>query len=144
MATNKNSRIDSKEFVEKFLGELKAILESDTFVIERDLDILPKKRNEIAKDLYTTTNTMAALEFDANDVCEELKAITVEDYAETMLDDRNVAAPPFFVFYRNIQTRDVYIKVKIRIGRLEKYFVFLSILLVILNLAHCHMRVKFL
>ena len=114
MATNKNSRIDSKEFVEQFLSELKTILESDTFVIERDLDILPKKRNERAKDPYTTINTMAVLEFDANDVCEELKAITVEDYAETMLDDRNEAAPPFFVFYRNIQTRDVYIKVKIR------------------------------
>ena len=112
MATNRNSRIDSKEFVEQFLSELKAILESDTFVIERDLDILPKK--ESATDPYTTINTMADLEFDTNDVCEELKAITVEDYAETMLDNRNVAAPPFFVFYRNIQTRDVYIKVKIR------------------------------
>lgn len=122
MATNRNSRIDSKEFVEQFLSELKAILESDTFVIERDLDILPKKRNESAKDLYTTTNTMAALEFDANDVCEELKAITVEDYAETMLDDRNVTAPPFFVFYRNIQTRYVYIKVKIRDRATGKVF----------------------
>lgn len=122
MATNRNSRIDSKEFVEQFLSELKAILESDTFVIERDLDILPKKRNESAKDLYTTTNTMAALEFDANDVCEELKAITVEDYAETMLDDRNEAAPPFFVFYRNIQTRYVYIKVKIRDRATGKVF----------------------
>lgn len=122
MATNKNSRIDSKEFVEKFLGELKAILESDTFVIERDLDILPKKRNESATDPYTTINTMADLEFDANDVYEELKAITVEDYAETMLDDRNEAAPPFFVFYRNIQTRDVYIKVKIRDRATGKVF----------------------
>lgn len=122
MATNKNSRIDSKEIVEKFLGELKAILESDTFVIERDLDILPKKRNESATDPYTTINTMVDLEFDANDVCEELKAITVEDYAETMLDDRNVTAPPFFVFYRNIQTRDVYIKVKIRDRATGKVF----------------------
>lgn len=91
-------------------------------MIERDLDILPKKRNESEKDPYTTINTMAALEFDANDVCEELKAITVEDYAETMLDDRNEAAPPFFVFYRNIQTRDVYIKVKIRDRATGKVF----------------------
>ena len=122
MATNRNSRIDSKEFVEQFLSELKAILESDTFVIERDLDILPKKRNESATDPYTTINTMADLEFDANDVREELKAITVEDYAETMLDDRNVTAPPFFVFYRNIQTRYVYIKVKIRDRATGKVF----------------------
>ena len=91
-------------------------------MIERDLDILPKKRNESATDPYTTINTMADLEFDANDVCEELKAITVEDYAETMLDNRNVDAPPFFVFYRNIQTRDVYIKVKIRDRATGKVF----------------------
>lgn len=91
-------------------------------MIERDLDILPKKRNERARDPYTTINTMAVLEFDANDVCEELKAITVEDYAETMLDDRNEAAPPFFVFYRNIQTRYVYIKVKIRDRATGKVF----------------------
>ncbi len=90
------------------------ILESDTFEIERDLDILPKKKNERLTDPYTTANTMAALDFDVNDVCEELKTITVKDYAETILDDRNAAAPPFFVFYRYIQTRDVYIKVKIR------------------------------
>lgn len=118
----RNSRIDSKEFVEQFLSELKAILESDTFVIERDLDILPKKRNESATDPYTTINTMANLEFDANDVCEELKAITVEDYAETMFDDRNVAAPPFFVFYRNIRTRYVYIMVKIKDRAIGKVF----------------------
>ena len=60
------------------------------------MDILPKKKKESATDPYTTANTMAALEFDANDVCEELKAITVKDYAETMFDDRNAAAPPFF------------------------------------------------
>ena len=91
-------------------------------MIERDLDILHKKRNESATDPYTTINTMVDLEFDANDVCEELKAITVEDYAETMLDDRNVAAPLFFVFYRNIQTRDVYIKVKIKDRATGKVF----------------------
>ena len=86
------------------------------------MDILPKKKKESATDPYTTANTMAALEFDANDVCEELKAITVKDYAETMFDDRIAAAPPFFVFYRNIQTKDVYIKVKIRDKATGKVF----------------------
>ena len=37
-------RIDSKAEVETFLSDLKEILESDTFVIERDLDILLKKK----------------------------------------------------------------------------------------------------
>ena len=58
------------------------------------MDIFPKKKNEMLTDPYTTANTMAALDFDTNDVCEELKTITVKDYAETILDDRNVAAPP--------------------------------------------------
>lgn len=111
---NSNSRIDSKEDVEKFLIELRAILESPQFKIEKDLDILWKKKNESLSDPYTTANTLLALEFDRYDVCEQLKKLAVSEYSETMIDDRDSALPPFFVFYKNIQTRDVYIKVKIR------------------------------
>ena len=56
-----NKRIDSKAEVETFLSDLKEILESDTFVIERDLDILLKKKGESANDSYSTDNTLATL-----------------------------------------------------------------------------------
>lgn len=117
-----NSRIDSKESVEQFLSDLKAILESDTFVIQRDLDILLRKKDENATDPYTTENTLAALDFDKSDVYEQLKGLTVQEYAETIIDNRDSTWPPFFVFYRNIQSRDVYIKVKIRDRQNGKVF----------------------
>ena len=109
-----NSRIDTKAEVEQFLSDLKTILSSDSFEVQRDIDILPKKKNELPDDPYTTFNTLLALDFDKNDVCEQLKELTACDYAETIIDDRNCTWPAFFVFYKNIQMRDVYIKVKIR------------------------------
>ena len=117
-----NSRIDSKEDVELFLTELKTILESDSFVVQRDLDILLKKKDEAANDPYTTANTLAALDFDKSDVYEQLKKLTVQEYAETIIDNRDSTWPPFFVFYRNIQSREVYIKVKIRDKQSGKVF----------------------
>lgn len=117
-----NSRIASRIEVEQFLADLKSILESDTFVVQRDLDILPKKKGEDPTDPFTTFNTMAALDFDKNDVCEQLKKLTITEYAETIIDNRDVTWPAFFVFYRNIQSRDVYIKVKIRDQQSGKVF----------------------
>ncbi len=49
-----NSRTDSKVDVEQFLLDLKGILNSDTFVVQRDLDILPKKKLEAANDPYVS------------------------------------------------------------------------------------------
>lgn len=117
-----NRRIDSKADVELFLAELKMILESDTFVVKRDLDILMKKKGEDPKDPCTTANTMATLEYDKNDVYEELKKLTIREYAETIIYDRDSTWPPFFVFYRNIQSQNVYIKVKIRDRQSGKVF----------------------
>ncbi|MGN0831960.1 MAG: hypothetical protein ACI4NI_11815 [Candidatus Ornithospirochaeta sp.] len=117
-----NKRIDSKAEVETFLSDLKEILESDTFVIERDLDILLKKKGESANDPYSTDNTLATLEYDKTDVCRELKKLTVREYSETIIDNRDSALPPFYVFYRNIQSQDVYIKVKIRDRQTGKVF----------------------
>lgn len=117
-----NSRIDSRTEVEQFLAALKAILESDTFDVQQDLDILLRKRGEAPTDPYTTANTMAALDFDKSDVCAQLKNLTVHEYAETIIDDRDVTWPPFLVFYKNIQSRDIYIKVKIRDRQNNKVF----------------------
>ena len=97
-------------------------MESDTFDVHQDLDILLRKRDEAPTDPYTTANTMAALDFDKSDVCAQLKNLTVHEYAETIIDDRNVMWPPFLVFYKNIQSRDIYITVKIRDRQNNKVF----------------------
>lgn len=108
------SRQDSKEEVENFIGRLRDILASPTFNINIDLDLIPKKKSESPLDPYTTANTLAELDYDKYDIRDQLLHITVSDYAETISDNKDPLSPPFFVFCREIQKRDVYIKVKIR------------------------------
>ena len=108
------SQRDSKEDVAEFLAELKEILTSTSFDVNTDLDILPKKASEDPLDPYTTVNTLAELAFDRYDVRDQLLSLEVPDYVETIIDSKNPALPSFRVFCREIQKRDVYIKVKIR------------------------------
>jgi hypothetical protein len=82
--------------------------------VKSDLDILPRKKDEDPLDPYTTANTLVELEFDKYDIRDQLLSIAVSDYVETIIDDKNSSLPPFFVFCREMQGRDVYIKVKIR------------------------------
>ena len=119
---NQNSVTDSREKVEQFLIELKSILSSPNFNPAKDLDILPKKKSEDMFDPYTTANTLLALGFNNEDVRNELLKIGVEDYAETLIDVIDATLPPFYVFYRDIQSREVYIKVKIRDSITGKVF----------------------
>ena len=119
---NQNSVTESREKVEQFLVELKSILSSPNFNPAKDLDILLKKKNEDMFDSYTTANTLLALGFNNEDVRNELLKIGVEDYAETLIDVMDSTLPPFYVFYRDIQSREVYIKVKIRDSVTGKVF----------------------
>ena len=119
---NQNSVTESREKVEQFLVELKSILSSPNFNPASDLDILPKKKSEDMFDPYTTANTLLALGFNNEDVRNELLKIGVEDYAETLIDVIDATLPPFYVFYRDIQSREVYIKVKIRDSITGKVF----------------------
>ena len=116
------NRHDAREMVEAFLTELSRIMRAPGFHVDSDLDILPKKKNEDPLDPYTTANTLAALEFDRHDVRAQLLALRVADYVETMPDDKGPALPPFYVFCRILDARDVYIKIKIRDSARGKVF----------------------
>ena len=54
----------SQEDVEKFLLALKEILLNPNFNINKDLDILLKKKTEDPLDPYTTQNTLNKLDYD--------------------------------------------------------------------------------
>lgn len=97
-----------------FLKELKEVLTDANFNVSTDLDILPKKKNEDPVDPYTTFNTMQSLEFDRNDIMNQLLALEISDYMETFIDDKDNRLPPFFAFGKTIKSKDVYIKTKIR------------------------------
>lgn len=106
--------ISPEEEVKEFLKELKEILTDPRFDVSRDLDILLKKKSESPIDPYTTANTLIALDYDKNDVLNQLLALEISEYMETFIDDKNNDFPPFFAFAKSINNRDVYVKAKIR------------------------------
>ena len=103
-----------KDNVEAFLEELRSVMTSVNFNVNTDLDILMKKKKESSLDPYTTENTLIALEFDRYDVYNQLLSLGISNYLETIIDNRDTMQLPFFAFIKQIQGRDVYIKVKIR------------------------------
>lgn len=108
------TKLEPKEVVESFILDLKRILVSPNFNVNLDLDILLKKNGENPLDPFTTENTLAALDYDKNDVRNQLLSITVSDYIETIVDNKNACLPSFYTFCQEIQKRDIYMKIKIR------------------------------
>lgn len=115
---NENSYIATREQVREFIEELKEVLNSP----HCDLDILPKKKGEESHDPYTTENTLIDLEYDTNDVKDELKKLTEKYYIETIKDNKNEDRPHFWVFGEEINLKEVYIKVKIKNRAKNKVF----------------------
>lgn len=68
-----------KEKVIKFLLELKKIMSHRNFDVNKDLDVILKKKNENSLDPYTTQNTLLKLDFDKNDIADTLKKLSVEE-----------------------------------------------------------------
>lgn len=108
------SYCSKKEEVEEFLQMLKEILTNKNFDINRDFDILFRKKNESKEDPYITSNTLAALNYDREDVKNELLKLKIFNYVETLVDIKDVSGPRLYVFIKEIEKREVYIKVKIR------------------------------
>lgn len=117
-----NMRIVSSEEVNDFLSNLKFILNSEDFDPSNDLDILSKKKSESATDPFTTFNTLQELSFDRYDVVEQLFSLELSDYVETFIDSMDSTLPSFYTFGKEIQRREVYIKVKIRDRMNNKIF----------------------
>lgn len=103
-----------KEEVIKFLLELKKIMSHRNFDVNKDLDVILKKKNENSLDPYTTQNTLLKLDFDKNDIADTLKKLTVEEYIETGKDRKDISSPEFYIFGKEVQGNLIYIKIKIR------------------------------
>ena len=106
--------IEDKESVNQFLTDLKNILTDKKFNINTDLDILLRKSGEKFNDPYTTQNTLLELGYDKEDIKTELLSLRIGNYANTLIDKGDTNVPPFYVFYKEIQGRQVYVKIKIR------------------------------
>ena len=112
-----------KEVIE-FLNELKSILQNKEFNIDESLMIIKSKKKN-GKVQYSTPYTLVDLDYDANDVAERLKELTIKEYSETLIDKDDVNPPLLFVFGKNINNKQVYIKLKIKSNQ-KKYVLCVS------------------
>lgn len=102
-----------KKEVIAFLDELKAFLGRDNFNINTDLTLISKKKQSDERQ-FSTPYTLLELDYDAGDVVERLKELTVEEYSETKIDKDDLNPPLLFVFGKNIDDKLVYVKLKLK------------------------------
>ena len=103
--------LSDKKDVKKFLDELKAIINDVSFDSDDDLIIIKSSKDEVQ---YSTRYTLFDLDYDTVDVVDRLKELTVSDYSETLIDKDDDKPPLLFVFGKDINNRQVYIKLKIK------------------------------
>lgn len=111
-----------KKVIKAFLEELKEVLESEDFKIDEDLLVIRSSKEEVE---YSTQYTIVDLEYDSFDIVERLKELTVSEYSATLLDKDDDKPPLLFVFGKDINTKLVYIKLKIK-GETDKKVLCLS------------------
>lgn len=102
-----------KKEVTAFLDELMALLENADFDIDTDFKLIRKqKQGEDQK--YSTTYTLLDLDYDTEDIVERLKELTIAEYSETKIDKNDLNPPLLFVFGKNINSKLIYVKLKIK------------------------------
>lgn len=106
-----NSFIDKKEDVEIFLSKCFSILCSNDFNMDRNFYLQVDRQHYIGH--YTNRATMVELGYNLEDVVEEIKSLKIEDYLETLIDKKEGTEKNFYCFIKYIQSRQVYIKIKI-------------------------------
>lgn len=111
-----------KKDVKAFLEELKEVLEAENFNIDDNLLIIKSSKDEIE---YSTNYTMTDLDYDSSDIVERLKELTVSKYSETLIDKDDDKPPLLFVFGKDINSKLIYIKLKIK-GEITKRVLWLS------------------
>ncbi|MCD8012238.1 MAG: hypothetical protein LUG99_03515 [Lachnospiraceae bacterium] len=113
-----------KKEVEAFLGMLNSVLCSNDFDVDRDLVIIKSKKGK-GKEIYSTPHTLLDLEYNAFDVAERLRELTIDEYSETLVDKDDGNPPLLFVFGKDINHRQIYIKLKIK-GDQKKHILCVS------------------
>lgn len=113
-----------KKEVMTFLDDLKNLLGREDFDIDKDLTLIRKKKSG-DEQKYSTTYSLLDLEYDASDVIERLKELTVAEYSETKIDKDDMNPPLLFVFGKDINNKLVYIKLKIK-GNQQRHVVCVS------------------
>ncbi|WP_430787238.1 hypothetical protein VBD025_15930 [Virgibacillus flavescens] len=110
--------IEDIDEVNNFIYKVRQILS----VNNDNLDIQMTRKHEDPLDPFTTQNTLLCLEFDVEDVVNELVTLKASDYCKTAVDIKRPSSPSFWFFEKTIVDNNVYIKLKIRDEEKKKIF----------------------
>jgi hypothetical protein len=122
--TIKLSTQSKKNEVTDFLEELQGILGKENFDIDTDITLIRAKKKK-EDELYSTPYTLLDLDYDTYDVVDRLKELTVKEYSETLIDKDDINPPLLFVFGKDINNKQVYVKLKMK-GEPSRYVVCVS------------------
>lgn len=103
---------------------MKKILEREDFHTDTDLILIQTKKKK-EDEIYSTPYTLLDLDYDISDVADRLRELTLQEYSETLIDRENADPPLLFVFGKDINGREVYIKLKMK-GNQQKYVLCVS------------------
>lgn len=101
----------NKDDVLVFLNKLHLIINSDKFDINKDLILILSNKEDIR---YSTYYLLNKLGYNAKDVINELSKLDISNYSETLFDRDDDNPPLLYVFGKNINKKEVYIKIKIK------------------------------
>ena len=102
-------RNDVNDFLKKVKEKLKTE-GTDGFVF------IPTRKSEKPKPEFTNSYCLAQLEYDTEDVMNEILTLEVSHYSETLADRKSFDSglELLYVFIKEIQGRQVYIKIKMK------------------------------
>lgn len=113
------SVISTRSDVIAFLDNMRATINADDYDIRTGFYLIKKSKPN--DEEHSTPYTLRDLGYDAFDVLERLKELTVKDYSETKFDRDDNDPPLLFIFGKGINSRLVYIKLMNK-GR-DKHYV---------------------
>lgn len=111
---------DLKESVQKLLDEVKRIIDSDSFDIESNFEFKRNRLNDDPLDPCNNNNTLLDLNYDVQDVVNEVYSLKIQHFYKYMQDNKKGRHKPFYEFIKEINGRQVYIKLKINEINSEK------------------------
>lgn len=107
--------------VEEFLKLVREIL------IDESKFVLKKERfHEKSNPKFTTNTCMLELEYDNTDVMEHIITLESKHYYQTKFDDKGRGTSPLYVFIKEIQSKQVYIKLRIKENDNGEYVICIS------------------
>jgi len=101
--------VEEIEAVKFFLKKLNYLINDSNCQI----DIQRKRRGENPLDSNSTNNTIIDLDYNSEDIREELLTLKISDYIKTVIDIIRPNTPNYWIFSKNIKGKDIYIKLKI-------------------------------